>query len=153
VREFAEASWQCFADRDVRVKGWLDGPPPLGFEGPATYPRWLAYPESGPCDPPEEGCSVTIAMWQDVPLDADRICSDADAYCSLFFPHSAPGTGLHFLPLRRWVILTGHTDDPAAQRCHYEYPPGEDPVFDDAQAVEHCRTQFVVTEIDFVDSP
>jgi hypothetical protein len=152
VREFVEADFRCFASKDVRIKGWLDTPPPMGFEGPTIHPLWLAYPESGPCNPPADDCSLAIAIWQDVPLDPEHICSTEESYCSLFFPHSAPGTGLHFLPLRRWVILTGHTDDPAAQRCHYE--PDEQSVSpDDTVAVEQCRTQFVVTEIDVVDSP
>jgi hypothetical protein len=76
----------------------------------------------------------------------------SEPYCGVFFPHSAPGTGLHFLPLEHWVILTGHTDDPAAERCHY--PPDSEPgIHDDADAVEWCRAQFVVTEVDRVDSP
>lgn len=154
VREFVEAPWQCFAGVDVRIKGWLDTPPPFGDEGPAIHPLWLAYPESGPCSPPAEGCSLAVALWQDVPLDPDHVCSGDAPYCSFFFPHSAPGTGLHFLPLEEWVILIGHTDDPAAEHCHWEYPPGSEPgTLDDADAVQHCRAEFVVTTIDRVDSP
>jgi hypothetical protein len=150
VREFVGAPWRCFAGEDVRIKGWLDTPPASGYEGPAAiYPLWLAYPESGPCNPPADDCSLTVAIWQDVPLDPDHICSDEEPSCSLFFPHSAPGTGLHFLPLEHWVILTGHTDDPAAERCHWEYGPDVEPgTLDDADAVARCRAQFVVTEID-----
>jgi hypothetical protein len=153
VREFVQASWQCFAGRDVRIKGWLDTPPPFGYEGPAIYPLWLAYPESRQCAE-HTGCSVTLALWQDVPVDDDHMCSSDEAYCSLVFPHTPPGSELHFGPLERWLILTGHTDDPAAQRCHYEDPPGEDlGTLDDADAVAHCQREFVVTEIDVVDSP
>jgi hypothetical protein len=124
-------------------------PPAFGVLPPVIKPLWLAYPESGPCSPPAEGCSLAIAMWQDVPLDPDHVCSGDEPSCGFFFPHSAPGTGLHFLPLEHWVILTGHTDDPAADKCHWEYPPDvEAGTLDDAAAVEHCRAEFVVTEID-----
>ena len=151
VREFVEASWQCFRDHDVRVKGWLDNAPSFGFEGPAIHPLWLAYPETRECLP--EGCTIALSLWQDV-TNGDYECSnDSEAYCSYFFFHTAPGSNLHLGPLQRWLILTGHTSDSAAERCHYEYPPGEDPYLDDAMAVEHCRTQFVVTEVDVVDSP
>ncbi len=156
VREFVEAPRSCFAGRDVLVfKGWLDEPGPLGFHPPLIWPIWLAYPEGGQtCDEQIADCFYSIALWQDVPLDPDHVCSDDEPYCSLFFPHSAPGTGLHFLPLEHWVIRPGHTDDPAAERCHWEYSPDIEPgSLDDAEAVEHCRTQFVVTEIDRADSP
>lgn len=150
VREFVEAPWQCFAGHDVRIKGWLDEPTGTGFLPPLIRPVWLAYPEGGQtCDEPDEDCFYSVALWQDVPLTPDHVCSEEEPYCSFLIPHSAPGTGLHFLPLEHWVILTGHTDDPAAQRCHYEYPPDVEPgSLDDADAVRHCRRQFVVTEID-----
>lgn len=150
VREFVEAPWQCFAGHDVRIKGWLDEPPAFGVLPPVIKPLWLAYPEGGQtCDEPDEDCFYAVALWQDVPLDPDHVCSGDEPYCGFLFPHSAPGTGLHFLPLEHWVILTGHTDDPAAERCHWEYPPdAEQGSLDDAEAVEHCRAEFVVTEID-----
>ena len=154
VRQFVDSPRSCFDGKDVKIKGWLDTPGPLDFAGPSIRPFWLAYPETGPCSSPSPTCSLGIALWQDVPLDPEHICEeDREAYCSLIFPHSAPGTGLHFMPLRRWVILTGHTDDPAAERCHWEYPPEVEPgTLDDDDAVRHCRAQFVVTKIDFVDS-
>ena len=154
MRQFVEANASCFK-KDVRVKGWLDEPGPFGFEGPAIHPLWLAYPEGGQtCEQQEPECFYSVAMWQDVPPSGDHVCSSDEPYCSYFFPHSAPGTGLHFLPLERWVILTGHTFDAAAERCHYEYPPGTEPdPIDDLNAVERCRGEFVVTEIDVVDSP
>ena len=146
-------SGQCFRDHDVRVKGWLDEPGPVDFGGLTIRPAWLAYPESyQTCDDPAADCIHLVALWQDTPPAGDHACTSDEPYCRVIFPHSAPGTGLHFAPLRRWVILTGHTDDPAAQRCHWE-DPADAGGFDEAYAVEACREQFVVTEIDVVDSP
>ena len=54
-------------------------------------------------------------------------------------------------PLQRWVILAGHTNDAAAEGCHWTTIEDFGGERDDADAVRHCRKQFVVTAIEEVE--
>jgi hypothetical protein len=131
VKAFVLGDPACFTTGDIEIRGWLDYPSPLGFEGPVVEPRWLWYPT-------DEGA----ALWFDVP-QGDFVCNeDHDAWCYSFFPHRAPDSDLALVPLKRWVILTGHTHDPAAETCRYEDEPQPNP-----ELVAGCRTRFVVTAI------
>lgn len=138
VREFVAASWECFGVEDVKIKAWLDGPPMFGFEGPRVRPGWLYYPVED-----------ATALWNDAPKDDDRFnCSGRKLWCPGVFPHLKPDSGLSFLPLQRWVVVTGHLRDPAAETCHYDFDP--EPVPD---LVEVCRQMLVVTAIRGSDAP
>lgn len=131
----------CFRDEDIRIRGWLDDPTPMGFEGPQIEPTWLAYADSS-----------GAALWSAVPEGEFYHCPTDEPNCRFFFPRLKPSSGLSFLPLERWVILTGHLQDPAAEDCHFAYPDDwEGGRYDDADAVRQCRQGFVVTAIKNVD--
>ena len=106
VQEYVDAPTSCFR-YGVRVRGWLDGPPPMGFEGPLVKPTWLFYPNG----------DTATALWHQPPPQPDHVCA-VGVECWWFFPHPDPDAGVVFEPLQRWVILTGHTRDPRAQNCH-----------------------------------
>ena len=140
VDEFVDARFACFGDEDIKIRGWVDYPTPLGFEGPWIEPDWLAYPVPD-----------AIALWSAVPRGEFHRCPAAEPDCEWFFPHLKPGSGLSFLPVERWVIVTGHVHDPAAEACHYEDPvTGERLPLDETDAIRQCRHGFVVTAIEEV---
>jgi hypothetical protein len=132
VQEYVDATTSCFR-YGVRVRGWLDTPPPLGFEAPLVKPSWIYYPS---------GDSAT-SLWHQPPPEPDHVCASGED-CWWFFPHPDPDLGLDLEPLHRWVILTGHTRDPRAQNCHYDgVGPNPNP-----ELVTICGRQFVVTAIE-----
>ncbi len=106
------------------MRGWAGRAPPTGFEGPAVIkPMWLNYPDE----------NFTV-LWSAAAVG--RTCPDDEPECEGFFPHINPDSGLSFEPLGRWVIVTGHLRDPAAERCHYVYPDDwADPKADDIEAI------------------
>jgi hypothetical protein len=132
VQEYVDAPTSCFR-YGVRVRGWLDSPPPLGFEGPLVKPSWIYYPS---------GDSAT-SLWHQPPPEPDHVCATGQD-CWWFFPHPDPDLDLDLEPLERWVILTGHTRDPRAENCHYDgVGPNPNP-----ELVVICGRQFVVTAIE-----
>jgi hypothetical protein len=130
AQEFVDGKTSCFAN-GTRVRGWLDGPPPTGFEGPLVKPTWLYYPDG----------DTATALWHQPPPEPDHVCGFGEE-CWWFWPHLDPTLDLELEPLERWVILTGHTRDPRAEHCHYE---GEAP---DPELIAICKRQFVVTAIE-----
>jgi hypothetical protein len=132
VQEYVDAQTSCFRF-GVRVRGWLDTPPPLGFEPPLVKPSWIYYPS---------GDSAT-SLWHQPPPGEDHVCASGED-CWWFFPHPDPDLDLDLEPLQRWVILTGHTRDPRAQNCHYDgVGPNPNP-----ELVTLCGRQLVVTAIE-----
>jgi hypothetical protein len=132
VQEYVDAPTSCFR-YGVRVRGWLDTPPPLGFEPPLVKPSWIYYPS---------GDSAT-SLWHQPPPEPDHVCATGED-CWWFFPHPDPDLDLDLEPLERWVILTGHTRDPRAENCHYDgVGPNPNP-----ELVVVCGRQFVVTAIE-----
>lgn len=142
VAQFAEADPACFGSADVEIRGWLDKPPAIGFEPPGISPRWLHYPS---------GSDLTT-LWEARPEPDGSCPTIGEQGCTGFFWHIDPASGLTLDGPPRWLIVTGHLDDPAAQTCHYVYP--EDWTkerADDAEAVATCRAQFVI--VSFRDAP
>ncbi len=138
VLEFTLADPLCFASPDVAVRGWLGDPPPVGWEAPYIEPGWLIYP-------PEPRNS---ALWSGPP-GGEAMCG-ADPECAWFFVHVAPTSAVSLGSTPRWVIVTGHLLDPAAETCHYVFDdawPAAAPTPPDVQAREECRSQFVATAI------
>jgi len=131
VQEYVDAPTSCYRF-GVQVRGWLDTPPPLGFLPPIVKPSWLYYPDES-----------AASLWHQPPPEPDHVCANGED-CWWFFPHLDPNAGLDFEPLDRWVILTGHTRDPRAQKCHYE---GEGPN-PNPELVVICGRQLVVTAIE-----
>jgi hypothetical protein len=139
---FMEAPEACFGSEDVRILGWLDTPPPFGYEAPEVKPNWLYYPPDG---------TLYFTLFGSEPGDADHVCAD----CPGMFVHLTPDSNVVLEGPARWVVATGHRNDPAAERCHFVAPPdihiGELP--DEAIAVEACRQMFVLTSIVDAFSP
>jgi hypothetical protein len=140
TRQFVGTDSQCFGRAAFQVRGWLDAPPSIGFEPPTIKPGWMYYPAPG-----------APTIWEKQPAGQDD-CFVGEEQCAWFFPHLNPVSGLTLDGPPRWLILTGHVDDPAATRCHWVYPD-DIPVAtqDDADAVALCRGGFVVDS--FVDAP
>ena len=132
VQEYVDASTSCFRN-GVRVRGWLDTPPALGFEPPLVKPSWIYYPSG----------DFATSLWHQPPPEPDHVCASGET-CWWFFPHPDPDLDLDLEPLHRWVILTGHTRDPRAKNCHYD---GEGPN-PNPDLVTICGRQFVVTAIE-----
>ncbi len=58
------------------------------------------------------------------------------------------------LALGTWLEVTGHFDDPAAAACVRTTPEGSDTVPETAaEAVLHCREQFVITSVTPAEAP
>jgi hypothetical protein len=138
VSQYIDADSACFEAADVTIRAWVDYPPPMGFEGPTIEPAWVAYPPDG-----------RSALWHEPPTGPDNLCDDDQRLgCAWFFPRLDPRSSLE-MGESRWVIVTGHVGDPAAETCHYVasvgYPEGELPA--DAEAVGFCRNQFVITSM------
>ncbi len=151
VREYVEAPRTCFRGVEVRIRGWLDTIEGLHGTGAGIKPFWLAYPQIGrTCDEREPHCFYAATLWQHAPPDVSP-CSEEEPHCAIVFPHIRPDSSLTFEPLQRWLILTGHTNDPAAEGCRWWYGDEREGDLDDAEAVRHCRKQFVVTAIEEVE--
>jgi len=137
VASYVAADPACFTG-SVRIRGWLDFPPALGWEGPGVEPAWLYYP-------PE---LVLPALWTSVPPGPDHTCGDTNPSCAWFFLHVAPDSDVSLGLKPRWVVVTGHIDDPAAATCHYLPSDPEEGAFDDADAIRQCASNLVVTAIE-----
>lgn len=136
VAQFTDSDPACFGDSDIEIRGWLDQPPGVGFEPPMIEPGWLAYPVGN-----------LSSLWEIPPTGPDHFCPPA-VPCPWFFPHIDPASGLTLDFPQRWIIVTGHLNDPAAETCHYVYPEDwTDERADDALAVGLCRTSFVITAL------
>lgn len=142
VRDFVDADRTCFVGVELTMRAWLDFSPPIGWEGPGIEPSWVAFPATG----------GPAALWQAPPIDENNLCdSETQRDCAWFFAHLDP-TRHVVLGTQRWVRVTGHIADPAADTCHYvPYDGMEEPLPDASYAVATCRNNFVVTSI--VDAP
>jgi hypothetical protein len=138
--DFTGSDAACFGGDDVEIRGWIDRPPPIGYGPPGIAPLWLFGPNDG-----------LSTIWGAPPTGPDMQCAD-DRGCALFFVQFNPASGLSIEGPRRWLILTGHRQDPAAETCHYVYPEGwTGERYDDAEAVAKCREGFVL--VSFRDAP
>jgi hypothetical protein len=141
VAQFTDADPRCFGGADVEIRGWLDSPPDTGVEPPFVDPAWLAY-----------STPMMTSLWEIPPVGPNHFCPNQNGACPWFFLHIDPASGLTLDFPPRWLIVTGHTQDPAAETCHFVY--GEEwtePRLDDALAVESCRTKLVI--VSFRDAP
>jgi hypothetical protein len=144
VTEYMNADPVCFGARDVSVIGWQDQPSIVGQEPPSIVPDWL--------------WSFSASMiWQKPPGFGQsangQTCTVDD--CHSFFVQIKPDSGLRFDARGRWVKLIGHRQDPAAESCHFVYPPdfgaGERPP--DLFARQQCRAAFVLTSVSVAAAP
>ena len=135
--EFVESDTACFVGREIEIRGWLDEPPAIGFEPPGVAPGWLYYTNE-----------PLTTLYEGRPIGEFQECQMDGRACASFFLHVDPASGVALKTLPRWVIVTGHVDDPAAATCHYTYPEGwTEPHLDDQLAIALCRAQFVVVSV------
>ena len=138
-----DAFWQsaeagCFGTEDLQIQGYIDAPPGIGFGPTWIEPKWLYFPAS------------RWALWP-VPPGDDQSCGGVDP-CSGMFVFVNPASGDIFTGPARWVIVTGHINDPASATCHYASdPPRAFTDADNASARESCAGQFVVSRV--LDAP
>ena len=124
----------CFGTEDLQIQGYIDAPPGIGFGPTWIEPKWLYFPV------------FTWALWP-VPPGDDQSCGGVDP-CNGMFVFVNPKSGDIFKGPARWVIVTGHINDPAAATCHFASdPPQEFSDADNAAARESCAGQFVVTRV------
>jgi hypothetical protein len=134
VSTYITADPGCFGSRDVKILGWLDQGPFCEGMPPGINPEWL-------------WACAKAGLWQEpspVYAGSAYICNlgDCQSLPIAMNPASTVNLGLSM----RWVVLTLHRDDPAAETCHWVYPPnwtGEHP--SDVYARQTCREAFVVT--------
>lgn len=128
----------CFGREDLQVQGFVDAPPGIGFGPTWIEPKWLFFPV------------FEWALWTLPPGDGQD-CGGKEP-CNSMFVFVNPDSGVTFAGPPRWVIVTGHVNDPAAATCHYASdPPQEFTEADNASARESCAGRFVVTRVD--DAP
>ena len=138
VEVYLDTDPACFTG-EIEVRGWLSDPPGMGWEGPVVEPQWLYYPPD----------IRNSALWSVIPAEPDHACPETDPACGWYFLHLAPGSNAELGRKARWVVVTGHVDDPAAATCHYDLQP-DDPEgapTDLETLIQTCRSEFVVDRI------
>jgi len=145
----ARANAACFHGKTLRVIGWLDRLPAIDFDGPPIAPAWFNMPGG-----------KLPALWTVKPAvqDFSPSCTDqsgssvADCDWTMVFVNPASGLSLGSSP--RWVILTGHFDDPIAETCHFSGGgPAGDVIPPPITARQSCRGEFVVTGVQTTTAP
>lgn len=145
----ARANAACFHGKALRVVGWLDKLPAIDSDGPAIAPDWLNFPTA-----------TLPALWSVKPLVQDGLpaCSTDsggnldDCDWNMTFVNPASGLSLGKTP--RWVIVTGHFDDPVAETCRYTSGgPFGDQIPPAVYARQACRSEFVVTGVQNTVAP
>jgi hypothetical protein len=117
---------ECFGDTPISFRGWLSEGGGCGGFFPGTWePSWLAAPYA----------MLPIVL---TPFEAEY------GGCGSAAPHPT----LTELPQpQRWVIITGHYNDPAAETCRWT----PDPLYKFAVVREGlvlgCRQRFVATAV------
>jgi hypothetical protein len=144
IIEVNYARLKCFGDAEIRVRAWLDRGPITGWLPPTIEPAWLPYPAAGPDN-------RAWALWWKPPKDTDIVW--CEPYCEFQWIHLRPDSTLQVQGPPRWVIAIGHLNDPAAERCHWEYAPDQEHTEDDADAVATCRRAFVLTALEDAPPP
>jgi hypothetical protein len=144
VLDLNYAKLKCFGHEDVRVRAWLARGPTMGWLPPTIEPAWLVYPTYSPDE-------AARALWWKPPRDTDIVW--CDPYCEFQWVHLPPDSTLEVSGPARWVIATGHVNDPASDGCRWEYAPDQAHTEDDADAVATCRRAFVLTGLEDAPAP
>ena len=123
----------CYGNDSITFRGyWPTLPPDAGLGGvcelPHGEPAWLECPTYTALDPQASGGEGSLGY---LPLYVD------------------PGTGVAMPERGRWVEVTAHLDDPAAEGCATPNPPD----LDAAQHLLQCRSKLVVESVRGVDGP
>ena len=133
---YSEAALACYRDRELRFTAFVAAPEGLG--GARSYriePLWLASP----------------GHW----LAVDDSKQPEEFYSGPFLPVAARPRIEAALTDQdhRWVEVVGHFSDPAAEKCRVTLGSGEPSAPTADQAIEICRTSFVVSALKRVAAP
>ena len=136
--QYAASDPACLRGRDITIVAYTAPPPAIGFEPPFVEPGWLAY-------------GRLPAVFSSVSTATDFCPGDP---CQWEFVTVAPDSGVSLGAEGRWVLLTGHIDDPLAETCHWVATPDMEPLAeDDVTARQKCRHMFVVTRVRTTSAP
>ena len=130
---YAEGAAACWPGQEIALTGFVSSPEGLGGTSEFTIePQWL----------------VSRAHW----LSTSAAVDPDSGPVGPFFPVAVP-TGLGFATLEgHWVRATGHFDDALAATCVVtEGSPDAAPT--PQQAVEICKTSFVLTSVAPLTAP
>ncbi|HYL41240.1 MAG TPA: hypothetical protein VET90_08030, partial [Candidatus Binatus sp.] len=127
----------------LRIIGWSSLIPAVDFGGMIVEPSWLAGGGIG-------------TLWGVKPIvtGGNGQCP-TDTTCPWMFVVANPASSLSFGSSRRWVLVTGHIDDPASSSCKF-LPgglAGNGPLPPNVYARQACRAMFVVTHIQNTTAP
>lgn len=129
----------CFHGKTVRIVGWVGEIPAMDFDGPPIAPGWLEFPAA--------------VIWSQVPVvtDGNGSCpdtTDGSSTCAVMFAMLDPNGGVPSPAKHRWVILTGHIDDPISETCTYTSGGlGDGAIPPAVYARQDCRRAFVITNV------
>ena len=127
---YHERALACYGSRELSLRAFVAAPEGLGGTQPYSIkPRWLTSVSSflAPADQEVEP-GVFEGPWFSVAVPS-RVA------------------GLFSKASGRWVQVHGHFDDPAAARCRVDGDQSAPGVPTDSQAVEICRTSFVIDSV------
>lgn len=124
----AQERLHCFEDTDLTLVGFADA---MDAESPYSgTPAWIAEP------------SQLVLRGSDAPqADTGQIAVHVD-----------PASGIS-VPLKEWVEVTGHFDDPVAAQCLRQRAVESLSVESTDEQVHSCRQRLVVTAVQVVDPP
>lgn len=127
---YKEAALACYGDSGLTVRAFVAAPEGLGGARPyAIEPAWLASP----------GGFLAAT---------DRVI-EPGIFEGPFYPVAIePGGEADVRALeRQWALVDGHFDDPSAGSCVVEGAAGEPDTPSAEEAIEICRTSFVLDAI------
>jgi hypothetical protein len=128
---YSEAAADCWGGAEIAVVGFVAGPDGLG--GTRAYriePLWL----------------VSQAHWLSVTDDVDPESGPVGPFFAVAVPPAMESRFTRFAG--QWVRVSGHFHDAAAQTCVVtEGTPEPGLVPSPEQAIEICRTSFVLTSV------
>ena len=139
LRDYMTAVPGCFGGRTVSVRAWEDQPIVTGWEAPAPKPSWLSLPDS------------SRFFWSIRPASTTG-CGTPECYG--MFVYQDPRARVRLGKAGRWVIITGHREDSAAERCRWPAGTGpQDAVASGLVARRECRSAFVIESIRRAEAP
>jgi len=136
----------CFHGKTLRIVGWVGEIPAMDFDGATIAPQWLEFPAS------------VIWSVQPVVSDGNGSCPDGSdtgpGTCGLMFAMLDPNGGIPVPTMHRWVILTGHIDDPVSDSCYFSNGGlGDGPPPPAVYARQSCRQAFVISQVAYTTGP
>jgi hypothetical protein len=134
---YAEAAANCWGGTEISVSGFVAGPEGLG--GTRSYriePQWIA----------------DAGHWLSTNSRVDPDSGPVGPFFRVAVPPTMEAKFTRFDG--QWVRVSGHFHDPAAETCALTFgtpEPGLVPTPE--QAIEICRTSFVLTSVDALSLP